>query len=101
MHLDQSSQIQRRPLMALSDWHLALVLAAGQVSGVVHSNDGARTYVVKGDTFKHKKESVTFEEVGDHKTREIRTSLDVFIPVIKALDFSQGSPTFGQVLTIK
>ena len=101
MHLNQSHHSQRRPLMALSDWHLALVLAAGQVSGVVHSNDGARTYVVKGNTFKHKKESVTFEEIGDNKTREIRTSLDVFIPVIKALDFSPGSPTFGQVLTIK
>jgi len=101
MHLNQSHHSQRRPLMALSDWHLALVLAAGQVSGVVHSNDGARTYVVKGNTFKHKKESVTFEEIGDNKTREIRTSLDVFIPIIKALDFSPGSPTFGQVLTIK
>lgn len=101
MHLDQSNHVQRRPLMALSDWHLALVLAAGQVSGVVHSNDGARTYVVKGDTFKHKKESVQFEEVNVRETREIRTSLDVFVPVIKALDFSQGSPTFGQVLTIK
>ena len=101
MHLNQSQHSQRRPLMELSDWHLALVLAAGQVSGVVHSNDGTRTYVVKGNTFKHKKESVNFEEIGDNKTREIRTSLDVFIPVIKALDFSPGSPTFGQVLTIK
>jgi Uncharacterised methyltransferase family (DUF6094) len=101
MHLDQAGQAQRRPLMALSDWHLALVLAAGQVSGVVKSNDGARTYVVKGDTFKHKKENVQFEEVGDNKTREVRTSLDVFVPVIKALDFSPGSATFGHVLTIK
>mgnify|MGYP001159344565 CR=1 FL=1 len=101
MHLDQASQAQRRPLMALSDWHLALVLAAGQVSGVVKSNDGARTYVVKGDTFKHKKENVQFEEVGENRTREVRTSLDVFVPVIKALDFSPGSPTFGHVLTIK
>jgi Uncharacterised methyltransferase family (DUF6094) len=101
MHLDQTRPAQRRPLMALSDWHLALVLAAGQISGVVKSNDGTRTYVVKGDTFKHKKENVQFEEVGDDKTREVRTSLDVFVPVIKALDFSPGSTTFGHVLTIK
>jgi hypothetical protein len=87
--------------MALSDWHLALALAAGQVSGVVHSNDGTRTYVVKGDTFKYKKESVQLEEMGENETREVRTSLDVFVPVIKALDFSSDSPTFGQVLTIK
>lgn len=101
LQLGQDSQVQRRPLMALSDWHLALVLAAGQVSGVVHSNDGTRTFVVKGDTFKHKSENVVHEEIGNNQTREIRTSLDVFIPVIKALDFSPGSPTFGQVLTIK
>ena len=87
--------------MPLSDWHLALVLAAGQVSGVVHSNDGTRTYVVKGDTFKHKKENIQYEDVGDDGIREVRTRLDVFVPVIKALDFSQDSPTFGQVLTIK
>lgn len=97
----QSDLRRRRPLMALSDWHLALALAAGQVSGVVHSNDGTRTYVVKGDTFKHKKESVQLEEMGENETREVRTSLDVFVPVIKALDFSSDSPTFGQVLTIK
>lgn len=57
--------------------------------------------MVKGDTFKHKKENVQFEEVGDNKTREVRTSLDVFVPVIKALDFSPGSTTFGHVLMIK
>ena len=101
LHLGQTSLVHRRPLMPLSDWHLALVLAAGQVSGVVHSNDGTRTYVVKGDTFKHKKESIQYEDVGDDGIREVRTCLDVFVPVIKALDFSQDSPTFGQVLTIK
>jgi len=100
MHLGQTNAEKRRPLMALSDWHLALVLAAGQVSGVVHSNDGTRTYVVKGDTFKHKKISIRHEEVDD-ALLEVRTSLDVFVPVIKALDFSPNSPTFGQVLTIK
>ena len=101
LQMGQTGQIQRRPLMALSDWHLALVLAAGQVSGLVHSDDGTRTYVVKGDTFKHNKETVQFEEVGDNEVREIITRLDVFVPVIKALDFSPDSPTYGQVLTIR
>lgn len=101
LHFGQMGQTQRRPLMPLSDWHLALVLAAGQVSGVVRSNDGDRVYVVKGDTFKHKKESVQFEEVGENKTREVRTSLDIFVPTIKALDFTPDSPTFGRTLTIR
>jgi hypothetical protein len=87
--------------MKLSDWHLALALSAGVVSGVVHSNDGSKTYVIKGDTFKEKKNSVKVEESGNGEFRETRTSIDVFVPVIKALDFTPDSPTFGQVLTIK
>lgn len=42
-----------RPLRALSDWHLALALAAGQISGVVESK-GGRCLLVKGRTFKDK-----------------------------------------------
>jgi len=91
----------RRPLMALSDWHLALALASGQVSGIVKSNDGRKTYVVKGDTFKDKKQSVEMEPLGDGRFREIRTSLDVFVPQIKAIDMSRNSSTFGEILTIK
>jgi hypothetical protein len=79
---------------------LALVLAAGQVAGIVRSNDGMRTLVVKGDTFKDKKETVQVEEDGD-QTKEVRIVLDVFVPVIKALDFTEGSPSYGKVITIK
>lgn len=92
---------QRRPLMAMSDWHLALALAAGHVSGIVRSDDGSKTYVVKGDTFKDKKHTVQVEEQGNGEFRETRVALDVFVPQIKALDFTPGSPTFGEVLTIK
>ncbi len=91
----------RPPLMALSDWHLALALAAGQVSGLVHSNDGSKTYVIKGDTFKDKKQVVAQEAQGGGEFKEIRTSLDVFVPQIKAIDFTVGSETFGDILTIK
>ncbi len=49
MHFGQAGKTQRQPLRALSRWHLALSLAAGQVSGVVRSNDGSRVYVIKGD----------------------------------------------------
>lgn len=101
LHLKPASGSKRRPLMKLSDWHLALALSAGEVSGVVHSNDGSKTYVIKGDTFKDKKNSVKVEESGNGEFSETRTSIDVFVPVIKALDFTPDSPTFGQVLTIK
>lgn len=102
IRMNQSlSASHRRPLMPLSDWHLALALAAGQVSGVVHSDDGRKTYVVKGDTFKDKQHTVKIEPQGDGEFREIRVALDVFIPQIKAIDFTSDSPTFGEVLTIK
>lgn len=101
LHLQPGNGSTRRPLMKLSDWHLALALSAGEVSGVVHSNDGKKTYVIKGDTFKDKKNNTQVEERGNGEFSEIRTSIDVFVPVIKALDFTPDSPTYGQVLTIK
>jgi len=90
-----------RPLRDMSDWHLALALAAGQVSGVVQSNDG-RSLLVKGRTFKEKKvkvETTVNETSGD--ISETRTSTDVFVPSIKAIDFTKSSNTFGEVFTIK
>jgi hypothetical protein len=101
LHLGQTGRPHRRPLRALSRWHLALSLAAGQVSGVVRSNDGQRVYVVKGDTFKQKDVKVTVEESPTGRRTEIRTAIDVFVPVIRALDFTPDSPTFGEALIIQ
>ncbi len=101
LHMNNVKQEHRRPLMALSNWHLALALAAGQVSGVVHSTDGRKTYVIKGDTFKDKKQSSQMIPQGGGEFQEIRTSLDVFVPQIKAIDFTIESETFGEILTIK
>jgi len=101
LHMLNVSQGHRRPLMALSDWHLALALAAGQVSGVVHSNNGQKTYVIKGDTFKDKKQLSKVVPQGDGEFLETRSSLDVFVPQIKAIDFTHGSDTYGEILTIK
>lgn len=91
----------RRPLRALSDWHLALALAAGQISGVVRSKTG-RTLLVKGDTFKDKALKVSFEEVGnkDGDMREVRTFTDKFVPRIRAIDFTPGA-LFGHLVTIQ
>ncbi len=91
----------RPPLRRLSEWHLALALAAGQIFGVIKSDDG-RTYVIKGNTFKTKK--VT-EEVETNSRNEVvavkRIHTDRFVPTIRAIDFTKGSPTYGHCLIIQ
>ncbi len=105
LHFGQKAGRARLPLRALSRWHLALSLAAGQVCGVVRSNDGTRAYLIKGDTFKQKKVDVTVEHAetpaGQRRSTETRVATDVFVPVIRALDLTQGSPSFGKALVIQ
>lgn len=96
----QVERTHRRPLRALSRWHLALALAAGQVSGVVTSRDGRR-FVVKGDTHKEKVTRVEVEEFENGTTQETRILTDRFVPVIRAIDFTPGSNSFGEVITIR
>lgn len=71
------------------------------MSGVVRSNDTRTIYVIKGDTFKKKEVTTTFEETASGGITEIRTATDVFVPAIRALDFTPGSPTFGKALVIR
>jgi tRNA1(Val) A37 N6-methylase TrmN6 len=97
---ERASQSMRRPLMDLSQWHLALALAAGQVSGLVKSQDG-RSYLIRGSTYKIQQESVEITEDDQGQTREEHTFLDRFIPVLRALDMTPGSNQYGQVLTLK
>jgi len=91
----------KRPLCDVSNWHLALMLAAGQVTGVVKSNDGSRTFVVRGDTYKDKQVTVTEEAGAKDQIKTIRTATDIFVPAIRGLDMTPGSETFGEVFTIK
>lgn len=100
LRFSQSERTHRRPLRALSRWHLALALAAGHVSGLVTSRDGRR-FVVKGDTHKEKLSRVEVEELDNGNTRETRILTDRFVPVIRAIDFTPGSASFGQVITIR
>jgi len=96
-----TEKAHRPPLRKLSEWHLALALAAGQIFGVVKSNDG-RTYVIKGDTFKAK--SVKEEHETNSKDEIIgikRIHTDRFVPTIRAIDFTRDSPTYGRCLTIQ
>lgn len=90
----------RRPLRPLRDWHLALALAAGQISGVVESADG-RKLLVKGDTHKNRTLKVSYEEHGKKgEVREVRTMTDKFVPVIRAIEFTPG-PMLGNLVTIR
>jgi len=93
-------QAHRPPLRNLTDWHLALALAAGQISGVVTSKLG-RVLLVKGDTYKDRASKVTYEETGTKgEMREVRTFTDKFVPAIRALDFTPGA-MYGHLVTIQ
>jgi hypothetical protein len=88
----------RPPLRAMSKWHLALALAAGQIGGVIRSRTG-RTLLIKGDTFKEKETRVEYEERKDGSVAETRILTDRFVPVIRAIDLTPG-PGYGDIVTI-
>lgn len=90
----------RPPLRQPSPWHLALALAAGVVSGLVKGRDG-RLFVVRGMTHKEKTWREEFEERDDGSLVERRVATDTFVSIIRALDVTEGSPTFGQLITVK
>jgi len=96
----QKTLPSRQPARQMSDWHLALSLAAGAISGVIRSSKSGRTLIVKGHTYKDKlcRTEVTMDE--DGVITETRIHTDRFVPVIKAWDMTEGSPTFGRILTI-
>ncbi|NMG03590.1 DUF6094 domain-containing protein [Azoarcus taiwanensis] len=98
--LGGAQQSLRPPARALSHWHLALALAAGAISGVVRSSTG-RVLVVKGDTHKEKTLQTEYTERDDGSVAETRILTDKFVPVIRAWDMTLGSPTWGEVLTIR
>jgi hypothetical protein len=99
-HFSATLRKHRPPLRALSNWHLALALAAGQVSGVVTSKVG-RVLLIKGDTHKARSLRVTMEESGKKgEMREVRTFTDRFVPTIRAIDFSPGA-MYGNLVTIQ
>lgn len=100
LHFGQQIREHRRPLCKMTDWHLALALAAGQVSGTVESSDG-RVFVIKGDTYKDRTRETrtTVDEEGYSK--ETRIVTDRFVPAIRALDVTPDSPTFGEAFVIQ
>lgn len=100
VHLGAAQQIPRRPARALGTWHLALALAAGAIAGIVTSRSG-RVLLVKGHTHKEKTLSTELTEKDDGTVLETRILTDRFVPTIRAWDLTEGSATFGQVITIR
>lgn len=93
-------QQSRPPLREPSDWHLALLLSAGQLDGVTQAADGER-YALRGHTWKVNECQTTVEldpETG--KTTEVRTVTERFLPVIRLLQITPGSPHRGRLLTV-
>jgi hypothetical protein len=89
----------RRPLRDLSNWHLALALAAGQISGVVTGEDGQR-WLIKGDTLKDRTQDVKIDESDSGETTTTITMRDRFVPTIVAINFTEGSD-LGKLITIR
>lgn len=99
LHFGRNGVAQRPPVKALSQWHLALALAAGAISGVVTSKSG-RVLALKGNTYKEKAHKTEFTEDEQGNVVEVRILTDRFVPVIRAWDMTPGSATRGSVLTI-
>lgn len=82
-----------RPLMPMSQWHLALALVSGQINGFVEGQNGSR-YLVKGSTHKTKQKKIV--KAGD---REDVIMLDRFLPRIVGFNLTPG-PDFASVIHI-
>ena len=88
----------KRPLRAMTDWHLALALAAGQIAGIVTSTTGRRL-LIKGRTHKAKNAEVMRETAADGTVMETRVLTDKFVTLIRGIDLTDG-PNLGQIVTI-
>ena len=89
-----------QPLCRMSQWHMALALAAGQLNGLVEDKSG-RKLLVKGDTYKSKK--VSHETQMDHKGHStlVQVSADTFVASIVGIDFTPGSASYGNLIRIR
>jgi hypothetical protein len=98
-YFQRVAKAHRPPLRNLSKWHLALALAAGQITGIVRSSAG-RTLMIKGDTYKDKARSVehSTDEKGNVSQTVIMT--DRFVPIIRGIDMTDGG-NLGRLVTIR
>ncbi|MCR6481046.1 DUF6094 domain-containing protein [Variovorax sp. ZS18.2.2] len=97
-HFNQVKGACRPPLRDLTQWHLALALAAGQVTGKLAS-PGGRIFVIKGDTYKRKERSITTDVNDKGEVSQTTVMLDRFVPVINAIEFTPDH-RLGQIVKI-
>ena len=95
----QVAKDHRPPLRPLSRWHLALALAAGQITGTVRSSEG-RTLFIKGDTYKQKSRTVEQTVDDDGNVSQTVVLTDKFVPIIRGIDMTPGE-SLGQIVTIR
>lgn len=100
LRLRHTQTVSRAPLAKLSDWHLSLALAAGEIHGVVQSPISGRILAIRGDTYKTKKRHVEIIDDGKGNITEHVILTDRFVPVIKAWDMTPDSAHKGQLFNI-
>jgi tRNA1(Val) A37 N6-methylase TrmN6 len=98
-HMQPRLDDARPPLRQMTDWHLALALAAGQLSGIVSAEDGRRL-LVKGRTHKVKDERIQRDVADDGSVTETRVLTDRFVTTIRGLDLTPGADR-GRVVIIQ
>lgn len=96
LFVQSSDERYIRPLHDLTDWHSVLLISSGVVSGLV--DNGRQTLLVRGRTVKRKTVKVRENNDGDVIGEEHR---DRFETVIKAIDLTESSPAYGQIIIIK
>jgi tRNA1(Val) A37 N6-methylase TrmN6 len=92
-HFNCEVRSYRRPLAALTDWHLALALASGQLGGIIESN--GRRFLIKGGT--HKVKDTTLQTIDGVDTI---IAIDRFVPIIRAIDLTVNGAAYGEVFEI-
>lgn len=100
LYMKYKQSVPRPPVTKPRDWHIAMALSAGEISGPIHSPETGQTLIVKGDTHKEKVEHTEWKTEQDGSKTFIRTLIDKFVPVIKAWDMTDDSPYKGKIITI-
>ena len=95
--------VQAQPIkpsaMPLGDWHIALALAAGQLNGILETND-RRRFFIKGATEKQYSTSETIDEREESTVHKVITK-ESFVAVIKGIDLTEGSTNYGETFIIQ
>lgn len=100
LRLKHTQTASRAPLTKLSDWHLSLALAAGEIHGIVQSPISGRILAIRGDTYKTKQRHVEYIDDGKGNTSEQVILTDKFVPTIKAWDMTPESEDKGKLFNI-